>query len=78
LTILDVALHAFGEMHVVPFVYAVDFPVLWDLHIWMGEAENPDGRVQGETVDAIAGGVHQHGGGSVYDVAGRDLCIARL
>ena len=44
----------------------------------MGEAEYAQRRVVGEGVDAVTGGVHQHGGRTVNHITRCDLGAARL
>ena len=43
------------------------------LMLLVGEDEGADGGVEREAVDAVAGGVDEHGGRAVDDVAGGDL-----
>ena len=44
----------------------------------MRKAETADGRVQGKTVDALAGGVDQHGRRAVNHITGGHLTMPRL
>ena len=52
--------------------------MLGHLHVFLGEDEGADGVIEGEGVDAAAGGVDEDGGGTIDDVAGGDLTESGL
>ena len=61
-----------------PFVDGVHRAVVRDADVFVREAEDAERRVVGEAIDAVAGGVNEHGGGAIDDVARRHLAVARL
>ena len=78
LAIFEVLLHPVRELDVVALIDGVDLALFRDADVLVGEAEATDGRIVGKAVDAKAGGVDQHGGGSVNHITGGDLTVARL
>ena len=73
LAVLDVVLHALGELDVVALVDGVDLAVFGEAHVGVGEVVAAQRGVEGEAVDAVAGGVDQHGGRAVDDVSSGHL-----
>ena len=78
LAVFDVFFHAEREFEVLPFVDGVHGAVVRDADVFVREAEDAERGVVGEAIDAVAGGVHQHGRGTIDDVARRHLAVARL
>lgn len=54
----------------VSLVDRVDAPRFGNLHVWMGEDELPEGRVESEPIQTLAGGDDEVGRGGVHAVPG--------
>jgi hypothetical protein len=78
LAVFDVFLHAERELDVVAFVDGIHVAARREAHFLVGEAEHAQRRVISKGVDAVTGGVHQHGGRTVNHITRCDLGAARL
>ena len=77
LAAVHVGAHGAAPAAGVALVGAVDGPPLRDADALVGEQELADRRVEGEAVDAAAGGVDEHGARPVDEVPGAQLLAAR-